>query len=187
MAFPLLINMPKWHILFDKICHFLYINSVKLKDIRTKANITQLEASNIVGVPLRTFIRYENEEKYKKTLKYQKICDVLEQTFRIDEEHGILSIEEIKNITKKVFDKHDVEFAFLFGSYAKGKASPKSDIDILIISDITGIDYFGLVEELRESLHKKIDLIRLKDIEPNSEIMIEILKVCKIIYGQRKK
>lgn len=156
---------------------------MKLRDIRNKANITQLEASKIVGVPLRTFIRYENEEKYRKTLKYQKICDVLEQTFKIDEEHGLLTIEEIKKTCKKVFDKYDIEFAFLFGSYAKGKAVPMSDVDIMICSDITGFDYFGLLEELREELHKKVDLIPLNDIEHGSKLMLEILKTGTKIYG----
>ena len=154
-----------------------------LRELRNKVNITQQEAANIVGIPLRTFIRYENEEKYKQTLKYQKICDVLEETFKIDEEHGLLTINQIKEICKEVFDKYDIEFAYLFGSYAKGKQKPTSDVDIMICSDITGLDYFGLVEELRESLHKKVDLIVLRDIETGSELMIEILKVCMKIYG----
>ena len=175
--------MPKWHIMIDIICHFFYNTVMKLRDIRTNANITQLEASNIVGVPLRTFIRYENEEKYKKTLKYLKMCEVLEQALKIDEEHGILTIDEIKTICKKVFDKYDVEFAYLFGSYAKGKQKPTSDVDILVSTNITGLKYFGLIEDLRINLNKKIDLIRLKDIEPNSELMKEILKVCEKIYG----
>lgn len=156
---------------------------MKLRDIRSKANITQQEASDIVGVPLRTFIRYENEEKYKKTLKYQKICDVLEETFRVDEEHGLLTIEEIKKICKKVFDKYDVEFAFLFGSYAKGKAGPMSDVDIMVCTEITGLNFFGLIEELREELHKKVDLIPLNDIEQGSKLMLEILRTGTKIYG----
>ena len=156
---------------------------MKLRDIRSKANITQQEASDIVGVPLRTFIRYENEEKYKKTLKYQKMCDVLEETFRIDEEHGLLTIEEIKKICKKVFDKYDVEFAFLFGSYAKGKAGPMSDVDIMVCTETTGLNFFGLIEELREELHKKVDLIPLNDIEQGSKLMLEILRTGTKIYG----
>lgn len=156
---------------------------MKLRDIRSKANITQQEASDIVGVPLRTFIRYENEEKYKKTLKYQKICDVLEETFRVDEEHGLLTIEEIKKICKKVFDKYDVEFAFLFGSYAKGKAGPMSDVDIMVCTETTGLNFFGLIEELREELHKKVDLIPLNDIEQGSKLMLEILRTGTKIYG----
>lgn len=156
---------------------------MKLRDIRSKANITQQEASDIVGVPLRTFIRYENEEKYKKTLKYQKICDVLEETFRVDEEHGLLTIEEIKKICKKVFDKYDVEFAFLFGSYAKGKAGPMSDVDIMVCTETAGLNFFGLIEELREELHKKVDLIPLNDIEQGSKLMLEILRTGTKIYG----
>lgn len=156
---------------------------MKLKDIRTNANITQLEASNIVGVPLRTFIRYENEEKYKKTLKYLKMCEVLEQALKIDEEHGILTIDEIKTICKKVFDKYDVEFAYLFGSYAKGKQKPTSDVDIMVSTNITGLDFFGLIEELRENLNKKVDLIPLDDIVPGSELLNEILLANTRIYG----
>lgn len=157
---------------------------MQLKEIRTKANITQAEASNLVGVPLRTFIRYENEEKYKKTLKYQKICDVLEQVTKIDEEHGILTIDEIKRICKEVFDKYDVEFAFLFGSYAKQTAVEMSDVDIMVCTEVTGLKFFGLIEELREALHKKVDLIALDDIKQGSELMIEILRVGKKIYGK---
>lgn len=157
---------------------------MQLKEIRTKANITQAEASNLVGVPLRTFIRYENEEKYKKTLKYQKICDVLEQVTKIDEEHGILAIDEIKRICKEVFDKYDVEFAFLFGSYAKQTAVEMSDVDIMVCTEVTGLKFFGLIEELREALHKKVDLIRFKDIDQNSKIMFEILRTGRKIYGK---
>ena len=175
--------MPKWHIMIDIICHFFYNTVMKLKDIRTNANITQLEASNIVGVPLRTFIRYENEEKYKKTLKYLKMCEVLEQALKIDEEHGILTIDEIKTICKKVFDKYDVEFAYLFGSYAKGKQKPTSDVDIMVSTNITGLDFFGLIEELRENLNKKVDLIPLDDIVPGSELLNEILLANTRIYG----
>ena len=53
----------------------------------------------------------------------------------------------------------------------------------MICSDITGLDYFGLVEELRESLHKKVDLVVLKDIVPGSELLTEILLANTRIYG----
>lgn len=157
---------------------------MELKEIRNKANITQVEASNILGVPLRTFIRYEKEEKYSKTLKYQKMCDVLYQVTKIDEEHGLLTIDEIKKTCKEVFDRYDVEFAFLFGSYAKGTAVEMSDVDIMVCTEVTGLEFFGLIEELRESLHKKVDLIALNDIKQGSELMIEILRVGRKIYGK---
>lgn len=158
---------------------------MNLKNIRQSGKITQQEASVILGVPLRTYIRYENDEKYEKSLKYQKMCDVLEDKFKIDEEHGILTYDQIKEIVNGVFKKYDdIEFAFLFGSYAKGKAVPMSDVDIMVCTDITGLDFFGLIEELREALHKKVDLIRFKDIDKESKIMFEILRTGRKIYDK---
>lgn len=156
---------------------------MNLREIRKNNEITQKKASDIIGIPLRTYIRYETDEKYQKSFKYKKMYEVLESFFMIDEEHGILKIDEIQKIVEKVFDRYDIDFAFLFGSYAKGCPKPTSDVDIMISTEITGLDYFGLVEELRESLHKKIDLIRLKDIAQDSQLLPEILKVCKKIYG----
>ena len=58
-----------------------------------------------------------------------------------------------------------------------------SDIDLLIDSDITGLDFFGLVEELRQTLHKKIDLLRINQLENNQELLREIMKDGIKIYG----
>lgn len=41
---------------------------------------------------------------------------------------------------------------------------------------MSGLDFFGLVEEFRESLHKKVDVLRLDDIRENKELLLEILK-----------
>ena len=89
----------------------------------------------------------------------------------------ILSKRFIKQVSREVFAKHqEVECAYLFGSYAKGYASDKSDVDLLIDTDITGLDFFGLIEEFRDSLHKKVDLLRLDDIKQNKDLLLEILK-----------
>ena len=47
----------------------------------------------------------------------------------IDEEHGIIDIEYITEKCGNVFQKYDVNFCYLFGSYAKSKAKPTSDVD----------------------------------------------------------
>lgn len=160
---------------------------MNLKEIRKNSDITQQEASVILGVPLRTYIRYENDSKYEDSFKYQKMCEVLEEKFRIDEEHGILTLDQIKNTVKEVFDKYDdIEFAFLFGSYAKGQPVEMSDVDIMICTDITGLNYFGLIEELREALHKKVDLIAFDDIEQGSKLMFEILRTGMKIYDKKE-
>ena len=79
------------------------------------------------------------------------------------------------NILKKevsnILSKYKVNFCFLFGSYAKNKATPSSDIDLLIDTEITGLDYFGLIEELRQSLHKKIDLLNINQLDNNQDLL----------------
>lgn len=48
-----------------------------LKELRTSKKISQSEAAKFLGVPLRSYKRYENEEKYKNTLKYNHLISVL--------------------------------------------------------------------------------------------------------------
>lgn len=74
----------------------------------------------------------------------------------IDETHGILSIQEIANICKKAFKDYNIEYCYLFGSYAKGKANETSDVDLLVSTPISGIEFFDLVENIRENLKKML-------------------------------
>lgn len=48
-----------------------------LKEIRQSKKITQLEASYLANVSLRTYKRLENEPRYIGTLKYIQACDLL--------------------------------------------------------------------------------------------------------------
>jgi len=64
-----------------------------------------------------------------------------------------LLLESVSEITERllpIFDKIPVEKAILFGSYAKGAPKPHSNIDIVIHSKgrITGIDFFGVLEDV---------------------------------------
>ena len=115
--------------------------------------------------------------------KYNYILEKLEDINRIDEEHGILEFEDIVGKCKKVLDEYNVEFCYLFGSYAKAKAGETSDVDLLISSKVKGIKFFGLVEELRNTLHKKVDALSLNQLENNMELTHEILKDGIKIYG----
>lgn len=99
-----------------------------------------------------------------------------------DEEHGVLTVEVIKEICTRIFSKYEVDFCYLFGSYAKNKATETSDVDLLISSNITGIHFFGLVEELRESL-KKVDFLDTLQLNNNQPLLHDILKDGIKIYG----
>ena len=156
---------------------------MKLKEIRLSKKVTQSEAANILSVSLRSYKEYENNEEKYNTLKYLYLCEKLSSYNILDEEHGLLTIEDIKERVKEVMDKYNVNFCYLFGSYAKKKATPKSDVDLLIDAEITGLNFYGLVEELREILCKKIDLLKVNQLENNQELLKEILKDGIKIYG----
>lgn len=154
-----------------------------LKQLRTGKGLTQSECAKFLGIPVRTYVRYENDEGKSDTIKYRFMVEKLNEYGIVDEEHGILTMEQIKEVCTRVFSGYEVEFCYLFGSYAKGKAKETSDVDLLISAKVTGIKFFGLVEELREQLKKKVDLLDILQLNNNQALLQEILKDGIKIYG----
>lgn len=149
---------------------------MSLKDIRLAAGLTQQQAATITNIPLRTYKRYENDEEKIGTIKYKYIESLLLKESLVDEEHGVLTFEEIKQTCSEIFSKYDVEYALLFGSYAKDKANAVSDVDIVVSTSVTGLNFYGMVEELRVALRKKVDLLTLSQLDNNPELLHEVLK-----------
>ena len=132
---------------------------------------------------MRTYIRYENDETKSETIKYIYAAEKLAEYNRIDETKGILSIEKIKEIISPILAENDIGLCILFGSYARGTATEKSDIDLLIKTKLKGLSFYGLFDQIKEALHKKIDLLRIEDLKDNSELLSEILRYGVRIYG----
>ncbi|MCR4624843.1 MAG: nucleotidyltransferase domain-containing protein [Lachnospiraceae bacterium] len=154
-----------------------------IKTLRTEKRLTQSQAAELLGISLRSYISYENEKEKEGTLKYNYIFDKLSTINPIDEDHGILDISFIKDKCGEVFKEYPVHYCVLFGSYAKGKAGETSDIDLLISSDVKGLKFFGMVERLRNTLHKRIDALNIEQLKDNLELTEEILKDGIRIYG----
>ena len=154
----------------------------ELKKIRLDNNITQVETAKLLKISRRSYQKYESliDEDDEKLNYY---IYRLKELTNIDENHGLLTIDRIKNVVGEVMKKYDIKSCYLFGSYAKGKAKETSDIDLMIDSSITGLDFYGLIEELREKLNKKIDLLTLNSLSNNSSMLVEILKDGIKIYG----
>lgn len=95
----------------------------------------------------------------------------------------IYTIEQIKNKSKEVFDKQDfVKEAYLFGSYARGEATEKSDIDFMIVLNrAVGTEFFGLYHFLQKEFQKDVDVLTEKEAY---DIMPESIERDKVkIYG----
>jgi predicted nucleotidyltransferase len=71
-----------------------------------------------------------------------------------------------QTVVKKLqhfFPAYPVEKAWIFGSYARGEQTRKSDIDIMVRFDkdvrISLFDYIRIMHSLKDLLHKKVDLV----------------------------
>ncbi len=155
----------------------------ELKACRQKKKLTQREAAQILGVSLRSYITYENDEGKKTTPKYRFILQEMKNFNPLDEEHGVLAIDEIRSACERVFEQYTVDFCYLFGSYAKGRARGESDVDLVISTQVTELRFYEIAERLREELHKKVDLLELKQLLKNEELLKEVLKEGIRIYG----
>ena len=158
-----------------------------LKELRLSKKLTQQEAAAILGVSLRSYKEYENNKSKIGTLKYRSMVSELEKHVVLDEEHGILTLDEIKEGCKAILDEYDVKYCILFGSYAKGNATEKSDVDLIISTEIVGLKFFGIAERIRETLHKKVDLLDLRQLADNQALIDEILKDGVRVYEQSEK
>ena len=159
---------------------------MNLREIRTSYNLSQSDAAHILGVPVRTYRRYESDEQYGSPIKRRAFSEILIDNCQITEDKGLLSIEGIKEKLTKLFDseyKDQIEFCYLFGSYAKGLAREDSDVDLYVSSSLTGLKFVGLMEKIRQTLHKKVDVIRSSELNNNITLVNEIMKGGIKIYG----
>lgn len=127
----------------------------------------------MVKISLRSYKQYENDDNKKNTIKYNYIFNELNKIGYVDEEHGILSLDTIKDVIVNVLSSYDVDYCYLFGSYSKNSANESSDVDLLIGTKITGMAFFGLAEALREGLHKKVDLLNIEQLNNNQTLLNE--------------
>jgi len=156
-----------------------------LRELRIKANFNQLQAAQYFNISLRSYRDYENDASKKNSVKYKYFVESFNKLLYVDEETGLLTIDTIKKTCNEVFQEYDVKFCYLFGSYAKGKETPKSDVDLFIEANgVTGIKFFGLVEKLRVKLHKVVDLLDINQVIKNPELLKEILTDGIKIYGK---
>jgi predicted nucleotidyltransferase len=84
----------------------------------------------------------------------------------------VYCVDEIRGLLNPIFSSYPVRSATLFGSYARGEADKGSDLDIVVDCDYKamGLDYFGMWEEIRETLNKRIDLFGKMEIQEGSPI-----------------
>lgn len=95
---------------------------------------------------------------------------------------AIYTVPQLQDTLSPVFARNGVKKAVLFGSYGKGNATEKSDVDLLVDSGLTGLRFIGFLDEVQKALGKEVDLFDVRHIEPGSLIDREIQTTGVTVY-----
>ena len=96
---------------------------------------------------------------------------------------AILSIAAIQERIAPVYRKYPIRKAYLFGSYARGNATEKSDVDLRIEGDIKSFFMLsGIYADLSDALGTELDLLSKL---PDSETFKENLQKDAVLLYER--
>lgn len=90
-------------------------------------------------------------------------------------------IESIKDY----FKTRPVLKAYLFGSYVRGMADKKSDVDILVDLDYSqkiGLQFIQMKLDLEKLLNQKVDLVSSKGMSKYIKPLVDVEK--RLIYAK---
>ena len=81
------------------------------------------------------------------------------------------------------FKTQPVLKAYLFGSFSRGEETESSDIDSLVVLDDSqhvGLKFFGMYEDLKDLLGRKVDLVTERSLAPFDRESVDREKI--LIY-----
>ena len=80
----------------------------------------------------------------------------------------VYTLDEIKAIAYPIVQCYGIAALYLFGSYARGEATPQSDIDFRVdrgnLVDL--LELGGLFSDLEDSFQKNLDVLTTQMISP---------------------
>ena len=154
----------------------------ELRKRRKELGLTQIEAANACGVSRRTYQTYEELDIYNDT--YEILLNMMVELGDLDRDKVVLTPKIIKRRCSEIFLRYpQVKCAYLYGSYAREEATCESDVDLLVVCHDMGMEFFGMVADLKDALRKEVD-VQTHDQLVGSEDLIENILVEGVrIYG----
>ena len=95
------------------------------------------------------------------------------------------TLTQLKALVEPVARRHGAQKVSVFGSYARGQATEKSDVDLLVDSGLRGLSFFGLLESVCSALGCDVDLIDVTQVEKGSPVAREIDQSGVPIYERK--
>ena len=90
----------------------------------------------------------------------------------------VLSLEQIEETVKSLLKKYHADYAILFGSYARGEATPDSDLDLIVFggADFIPRNIFALAEELRELTGRNADVFESRELDRGTRLFETVMR-----------
>lgn len=122
----------------------------------------QREVENLETIGILDKIHDGNRVYYK----VRKDCPIYDELKSI-----VLKTTGIAEVLKEqLVDSKSIRFAFIYGSYAKDDENLKSDIDLLVIGDISSRELSSLLSEQKIKLQREINFTTTSSTEFKEKI-----------------
>ena len=96
----------------------------------------------------------------------------------------IYTVPQLQDILSPIFARYGIRRAVLFSSYGKGTATEKSDIDLLVDSNLRGLRFVGFLDDIQRTVKKNVDLFDVTHIQSGSRIDREIRDTGVTVYEE---
>ena len=95
----------------------------------------------------------------------------------------VYTLDEIKQIAQPIAQRYGIAALYLFGSYARGEATPQSDIDFRVDRSnlVDLLELGGLFSDLEDAFQKKVHVVTTQMLSP--EFLNRICTEEILIYG----
>jgi len=95
-----------------------------------------------------------------------------------------MTIADIQQKITPIFKDYGITYAGIFGSFARGQSTEKSDVDLIVrLGRPMGLfSYMKFINGLEEKLNKKVDVVTEQSI--NKHVKPYIASDVKIIYEE---
>jgi predicted nucleotidyltransferase len=151
-----------------------------LKSCRLKAGLSQVDLSRMAGVPQSTISMYERGVREPTVASLQSLLgamglDLVASPRSVAPVPSLAFVRAHATHMKELVAARGLSRLTLFGSVARGEATPSSDID-LGVSVPTGVGLYALVglqRELSDLVGYEVDLVPFEGMKPRVKAQIE--------------
>lgn len=90
----------------------------------------------------------------------------------------MLTVAEIEQSVKTLLVKYNADYALLFGSYARGDATPDSDVDVVVFGGrhFKKTNIFAFSEDLRQMIGCDADVFEICEVDQSTPFFQSVLK-----------